>query len=84
MEVLCLLPYVLGWLKMIEVFPPRIYHSDLSPYQRPAKDTKVMAFLINLCDRSKLPAFFCSFFFSSYGVPEAENYYASLVPHKKT
>lgn len=63
MEVLCLLPSVLGWLKMIEVFPPRINHSDLSPYQRPAKDTKVMAFLINLCDRSKLPAFFCSFFF---------------------
>lgn len=84
MEALSLLPYVLGWLKMIEVFPPHIYHSDLSPYQRPAKDTKVMAFLINLCDRSKLPPFLCSFFFSSYGVPEAENYYASLVPHKKT
>lgn len=69
---------------MIEVFPPCIYHSDLSPYQRPAKDTKVMASLINLCDRSKLPAFLCSFFFSSYGVLEAENYYASLVPHKET
>lgn len=76
------LPYVLGWLKMIEVIPPCIYHSNLSPYQRPAKDTKVMAFLINLCDRSKLPAFFVPFF--PYRVPEAENYYASLVTHKKT
>lgn len=63
MKALSLLPYVLGWLKMIEVIPPCIYHSNLSPYQRQAKDTKVMAFLINLCDKSKLPAFLCSFFF---------------------
>lgn len=63
MKALNPLPYVSGLYKMTEVISACIYHNALFPYQRPAKDTKVMPFLINLCDRGKLPVFFCFYFF---------------------